>query len=259
MLNNRLLLGVMAVSLVLSALASVGKVYAAPAQRSCTGADVSIGSPAGSTVSGSVPIYGSASLPGGQFRYYKVEFSAAGQNAWVVIADGVRTQVHGGVLATFNAAALAPGDYTLRVLAVDATGNYCEALGTVTVSSANATPTPGASDTPLATIVPSASGTPLAQSLAGKVTPTPAATAVPGTPTVVVDLQSNVPGQDSIFGSGKSSVPLVPTEFVGTMGTVGSSAGEFAGQISHQFVFGMQAMAGLFILLGVIVFLRQNL
>ncbi len=235
----------------LYALASVGTLYAAPAQRDCSGATVYITSPSGGqTVSGSVPIIGSANLPAGQFRYYKLEYAPAGTNAWALIADVVRRPVMNGVLATINVDRAAPGDYTLRLLAVDPTGNYCEALSNIHVGLA--------SDTPMPTSTPGPSETPGVQGAAQTPgAPSVVQTVLPGTPTVVVDLPKNVPGADSIFttGNGKSALPFNPAD----LATVGDTAGAFAGQLGHQFTFGMQAMAGLFILLGVIVFLRENL
>ncbi len=251
MQDKRFVLGAIVALMALYALTSVGPAYASPPLRDCSGATVSITSPTdGQTVSGTVSIIGSADLPGGQFRYYKLEFARAGTNGWVVIVNAVRRPVINGVLATVDASQLPPGDYTLRILAVDPTGNYCENLASIRVGSASDTPTP--TGTPQPSETPNALTNPSAQGAAAL------PTSLPGTPTVVVDLTKNAPGLDSIFtqGNGKSALPFNPSD---VMGTVGASAGAFAGQMSHQFIFGMQAMAGLFILLGVIVFLRENL
>lgn len=75
------------------------------------------------TVSGVVPIVGSATHE--QFNFYKLEF-APGANAegGYVYFDGTAAQVSGGVLGNFNSPGVANGVYTIRLIVVDATGNY---------------------------------------------------------------------------------------------------------------------------------------
>lgn len=236
-----------------------GIAYAAPPLRDCSGVSVFITSPNnGQSVDGSFPIIGTATLPGKEFRYYKLEFAVAGSNAWAVIVNNVRHPVVNNVLATVNASAVAPGDYTLRLLAVDQTGNYCEALASVRIGAGAPIETPiasaGSSSRGNNSSAVSALATPIEPIAAAALSAEPAA---PVVPTVVVDLPKAVPGADSIFttSSGKSGLPFTPPSW----GAVGDSASVFAGQLSHQFIFGMQAMAGLFILLGMIVFVRRNL
>ncbi len=74
-------------------------------------------------VSGIVPVLGSVSHA--QLDYYKLEF-APGANAegGFVYFDGTAAQVSNGVLGRLNTPGLANGVYTIRLIAVDTTGNY---------------------------------------------------------------------------------------------------------------------------------------
>ncbi|MGE5138145.1 MAG: hypothetical protein ACM3JD_01675, partial [Rudaea sp.] len=84
-------------------------------------------------------------------------------------------------------------------------------------------------------------------------------TLVPGTPTVVVDLPTDGPQQDPALKlstkSGGPSLFALPFD----VGGVGAMAVDWIGQLGQQFVFGAQLTAGLFVLLGVVAFLRNNL
>ncbi len=73
-------------------------------------------------VSGSVAIMGSAAHE--SFKYYKLEYGAgAGPAVWSYF-DGGENPVRGGRLGTLNAGALPPGTYSIRIIVVDASGNY---------------------------------------------------------------------------------------------------------------------------------------
>jgi hypothetical protein len=78
-------------------------------------------------VRGNVPILGAANIP--NLQYYKVEVGP-GQNPrdheWTVVGRLHESPVPSGRLETFNSGAYAPGTYTLRLVVVDATGNYPE-------------------------------------------------------------------------------------------------------------------------------------
>ena len=85
---------------------------------------VGISAPAANaTLSGVVDISGTAQS--NAFSYYKVEYSVDGA-AWVsVVADYKHTtQVAEGVLATWDTTAVANGEYWLRAVVVDKTGNF---------------------------------------------------------------------------------------------------------------------------------------
>ncbi len=96
-------------------------VASAPA---CADPSASISSPGnGQTVNGVVSVLGTATHP--SFQYYKVEF-APGPNATggFVYLGGGNSPVQGGVLANVDTAALGPGQWTLRLVVVDQTGNF---------------------------------------------------------------------------------------------------------------------------------------
>lgn len=95
-----------------------------PPPAACPNPGVQITSPGmGATVSGSVAITGTANIDG--FQFYKVEISAGQEpGAWSVVNDVQRQPVSGGRLDTWNAGAVPPGVYWLRLVVVDQSGNY---------------------------------------------------------------------------------------------------------------------------------------
>jgi len=93
------------------------------APPSCPTQGVVITSPGmGQTLTGPVSITGTANIAA--FQFYKLEWSSAGApNDWHWFA-GAETPVTNGVLGTFNPALVPPGAYNLRLVVVDATGNF---------------------------------------------------------------------------------------------------------------------------------------
>jgi len=79
----------------------------------------------GARLSGVVQVTGTAAI--GNFWYYKIEIGI-GRNPsqWSVVGDLHYAPVSAGVLETFNAAAFPAGEYTLRLVVVDKTGNFPE-------------------------------------------------------------------------------------------------------------------------------------
>ena len=79
----------------------------------------------GQVVSGDVNMLGTATHE--DFQYYKVEYAPGvdvdPNESFVYIADA-RTQVTGGVLATFDSTIVDNGDYTLKLTVVDRVGNF---------------------------------------------------------------------------------------------------------------------------------------
>jgi hypothetical protein len=90
---------------------------------SCPDARAVITSPGvDAVVSGMVPIIGTAKHEG--FQFYKLEYGVgANPNSWSYF-DGGDQPVQGGRLGTLNAGALPPGTYSVRIVVVDATGNF---------------------------------------------------------------------------------------------------------------------------------------
>lgn len=80
-------------------------------------------------VTGMVPIFGTAAHA--TFKYYKLEFGVGANPAVWSYFDGGEHAVQGGRLGTLNAGALAPGTYSVRVVVVDASGNYPKPCQTV--------------------------------------------------------------------------------------------------------------------------------
>jgi hypothetical protein len=85
----------------------------------------------GAEVSGMVPILGSATHE--RFGYYKLEYGVGAEPAVWSYFDGGDKPVQGGRLGTLNAGALPPGTYSLRIIVVDASGNYPQPCQTTIV------------------------------------------------------------------------------------------------------------------------------
>lgn len=105
-------------------------VTATPVVRpaACANANVRITSPGvNQVIQGNFAVRGTAVDP--NFDYYKVEVGPGANPAdheWTVIGQLHKSPVANGVLETFNSNAYAPGTYTLRLVVVDATGNFPE-------------------------------------------------------------------------------------------------------------------------------------
>ncbi|WP_423226219.1 tetratricopeptide repeat protein [Candidatus Amarolinea aalborgensis] len=73
-------------------------------------------------LSGSVTIVGTAAIE--NFQYYKIEMGVGeAPTEWTLLSSGP-APINRGVLATWDTDGLAPGIYTLRLTAVDITGNF---------------------------------------------------------------------------------------------------------------------------------------
>jgi hypothetical protein len=82
-----------------------------------------------SDVSGMVPVFGTAVHE--DFKFYKLEYGIGAKPGNWSYFDGGERPVRDGQLGTLNAGALPPGTYSIRVVVVDATGNFptpCETL-----------------------------------------------------------------------------------------------------------------------------------
>ena len=119
----------------------------------------------GATVSGDVPIIGTAVIdPFQRYElYYKLEPS--GDDAYIYF-DGGTNQVNNGQLAIWRTATLAPGTYSIRLRVVKTDGNYGEFFATGLVVNQGAAPTPTTTPTasePTPTPIPTATFTPAPQ------------------------------------------------------------------------------------------------
>ena len=181
----------------------------------------------GATVSGDVPIIGTAVIdPFQRYElYYKLEPS--GDDAYIYF-DGGTNQVNNGQLAIWRTATLAPGTYSIRLRVVKTDGNYGEFFTTGLVVNQGVAPTPTATPTasePTPTPIPTATFTPAPQPtpIVGQVTqpqvegdvplPTPttagAAEVISGSASV-----GNVTGgdnDDTLFATTSASAPQEAT------------------------------------------------
>ena len=89
----------------------------------CPNPDAAIASPGnGQTAEGDLPVTGTASIDG--FQFYKLEWlGPADPEQWNWFA-GSEHPVVGSVLGVLNTSGFAPGNYTIRLVVVDNTGNY---------------------------------------------------------------------------------------------------------------------------------------
>lgn len=121
----------------------------------------------GATVSGDVPIIGTAVIdPFQRYElYYKLEPS--GDDAYIYF-DGGTNQVNNGQLAIWRTAMLAPGTYSIRLRVVKIDGNYGEFFATGLVVNQGAPPATTPTETPTSTEptptpIPTATFTPAPQ------------------------------------------------------------------------------------------------
>lgn len=73
----------------------------------------------GDEISGAIELTGTVNIP--NFGFYKYEVAPAGSDTWATISAG-RTTVNAGSLGNWNTTALTPGDYQLRLVAIDNQG-----------------------------------------------------------------------------------------------------------------------------------------
>lgn len=175
----------------------------------------------GATVSGDVPIIGTAVIdPFQRYElYYKLEPS--GDDAYIYF-DGGTNQVSNGQLAIWRTANLAPGAYSIRLRVVKTDGNYGEFFATGLVVNQGAPPATTPTETPTSTEptptpIPSATFTPAPQPtpIVGQVTQpqvegdTPTLTP---TPALVAGVISGTEGSgnlanDVLFATSSTSAP----------------------------------------------------
>jgi hypothetical protein len=90
----------------------------------CPNPGVRISEPGtGAAVTGVIQIIGSASIP--DFWYYKFEFRGNGFGDWTFI-QRFDSSINGGILGAWDTRSVPSGNYELRLVVVDKTGNYPE-------------------------------------------------------------------------------------------------------------------------------------
>lgn len=224
---------------------------AAPPRLNCTAANAAITSPkSGATVSGLVQVEGSASL-GAQFKYYKLEVSPAGRDAFSTIGNQVTQPVNGGQLGAWDSASAGDGAYTLRLRVVDATGNYCDnpeatVSGIIVQNSSPVAPT----DTPAPTETEGAVPT--------SVVPTAIPTIkIPGGDSASAQAKATGQATPSSTRAASSPSSLIPGGF--DVGGITGALGDVFSGYMRAFIFGIIAMAGILLLVGVIFYVRRVL
>ncbi len=226
-------------------------ILASPPRLNCSAANAAITSPhSGATVSGLVQIEGTANL-GGSFKYYKLEVSPAGRDAFSTIGNQVPQPVNGGQLGAWDSASVPDGTYTLRIRVVDATGNYCDnpeatVTGIIVQNSQPIQPT----DTPAPTETEGAVPT--------SVVPTALPTInIPGELTSGQAQATDQPTPSGTRTASGSSSSLIPGGF--NLGGITDALGQVFSGYMRAFIFGAMAMAGIMLLIGVIFYVRRVL
>ncbi len=91
-----------------------------PDETGCTPGQIEISQPTnGAQVEGVVTLVGTADVP--NFGFYKFEVRSLGAEQWVTILAG-RNPVRNGELGRWDTDTLLPGDYALRLVVTDTTG-----------------------------------------------------------------------------------------------------------------------------------------
>jgi hypothetical protein len=215
-----------------------------------------ITSPApGSAIAGDVPIFGSATID--TFQKYEVHFKQdpSGDDAFIYFAGGT-TPVANGQLGIWQAGALPPGTYTLRLRVVKADGNYAEFF--VPNLSVNLAPAPvveAGTPTETPTVTPT-------------FTPAPQPTAVLGEvsqPQVEGDEPTPLPvavEQPAVGGLLPTPTPASPEPAVTAVsGGLTRELGEALAweRLQDQFWNGVRLSAGTFLAAGLLIFGRRLL
>ncbi len=90
----------------------------------CTDSGSFISAPTvGAVLSGVVPFYGTATHP--DLQFYKLEVRRQGTDEFVTVYTG-QEHVHSGLVGTVNTPGFPNGEYWVRLVVVDSTGNYPE-------------------------------------------------------------------------------------------------------------------------------------
>ncbi len=252
-----------AASLILASALFSSKAGASSPALKCDAGNAAITLPqSGADLSGVIQVEGTASLSGG-FQYYKLEFSRANREDYVVFSGLVRQQVVNGQLGVWDSASVPDGAYNIRLRVVDTTGNYCEAFAkNLRVSNAGLVqPTPTNSPS----VTPSASPTPTpAQTEAPpqfSVVPTAGPVAAPTIKAPNAAEPTPAATQTAPAQRGETRTPAAPSFLPGgiNLNSIAEAARELLSGAARTFVFGAIVMAGIFLIVGVIFYVRRVL
>ena len=202
----------------------------------------------GSSVSGPVPIVGTAS--GNPFARYELSYKEAsrGDEAYSYFGGETR-QVVNGQLGVWHTDVLAPGTYTLRMRVVRPDGNYGEFfVYNITVGKEPITPTP---DEPTPTPIPIDTPTPYPQPTVAEVQveqPNIEGSTDEPTPTPPPPSQNESGGTSEGQSSSTSQSSIVPSP--GILGDLEETLA--LERLRDHFFTGVRWSAGLLLLLGAI-------
>jgi hypothetical protein len=91
---------------------------------SCSNVDARITTPrSGDSISGVVAFWGSAQTP--SYQYHKFDYRPIGEQGWRFLTR-IDRPIKDGVLMEWHTSTVPPGEYELRLVVVDRTGNYPE-------------------------------------------------------------------------------------------------------------------------------------
>lgn len=224
-----------------------------------------ISSPAaGASVSGAVPIIGTAVIEPFQRYEIYIKQEPNGDDAYIYLSGGTE-QIVNGQLGVLDANAFAPGIYSIRLRVVKLDGNYAEYFAPNISINQGPSPTPTSSE-PTPTPIPTATFTPAPQ-------PTPAVGEVTQPQIEVETAADNTPTAEPVAAadSGNSSSSAEGAEGI-TLPSVGGSQSETStgglssqlgdtftiDRLRDQFFLGMRYSAIIFALVG-ILFLSKSL
>ena len=237
---------------------------------------------AGSSVSGTFPIIGTAVIEPFQRYEIYIKQEPNGDDAYIYVTGGTEP-VTNGQLAILDANAFAPGSYSIRLRVVKLDGNYAEyfAPGISINQGPTATPTPDASVEPTSTPIPTSTFTPAPQPtpivgqvtqpqvqgdvlVAASPTPEPIAAAEADTSAAEPTVDSSGEGGDSDATAGEAVSLSLPNAAGGDESDSGGISSQIGTALSidrlrDQFMTGIPYSAIVFLLVGMIFLAKGTL
>jgi hypothetical protein len=213
----------------------------------------------GATISGDVPVYGTATTE--PFQKYELHYKLepSGDDAYIYFAGGAAPVIN-GQLGVWQASALPPGAYTIRLRVVRPDGNYAE-FYTPNISVNQSAAAPAATATQAITETPTATPTftpaPQPTAVIGQVTQpqvegdAPPPTATP-TPAAVAAVDPNAPAPSDVGAGGALLPTATPVGAQAPAAGEGNLTDQLSAELGFerlrtQFFNGIRISAALFI------------
>lgn len=212
----------------------------------------------GATINGDVPIYGTATTE--PFQKYELHYKLepSGDDAYIYFAGGTAPVIN-GQLGVWQAGALPPGIYTIRLRVVRPDGNYAEFYTpNISVNQSAAAPmataTQAITETPTAT--PTFTPAPQPTAVVGQVTQPQVEGDVPATPTPPPAAAAVVDPNAPVSADAGAGGALLPTATPAGVQAPAEGEGNLTDQLSAelgferlrtQFFNGIRISAALFI------------